>query len=58
MDFKKANTNWKETVFDVSEPYLYVIVLPPLVMLALGFRTQALVFTFGAAVFFTILSAT
>ncbi len=58
MEFKKANTSWVETFFDVSEPYLYVIVLPPLVMFALGFRTQALVFTFGAAVFFTILSAT
>ncbi len=53
MEFKKANTNtsWVETFFDVSEPYLYVIVLPPLIMLALGFRRQALVFTFGAAVF-------
>jgi len=57
MNFMKANTSWIETLFDVSEPYLYVIVLPPLVMFALGFRSQALVFTFGAAAFFTIFSA-
>ncbi len=57
MDLKSPNSLWIETLFDVSEPYLYVIVLPPLVMFALGFRSQALVFTFGAAAFFTILSA-
>ncbi len=57
MDWKSPNSLWIETLFDVSEPYLYVIVLPPLVMFALGFRSQALVFTFGAAAFFTILSA-
>ncbi len=57
MDFKKANTNWIETLFDVSEPYLYVVVLPALVMFALGFRSQALVFSLGAAAFFAILGA-
>ncbi len=45
-------------MFDLSEPYLYAMVLPALVMFALGFRSQALVFSLGAAVFFTILSAT
>jgi len=57
MDLQSPNSLWIETLFDVSEPYLYVIVLPPLVMFALGFRSQALVFTFGAAALFTILSA-
>ncbi len=58
MDLKNPSTIWVESLFDVSEPYLYVVVLPALVLFALGFRTQALVFTFGVAVFFTILSAT
>jgi len=57
MDLKNANTLWVESIFDVSQPYLYVVVLPALVMFALGFRSQALVFTFGAAAFFTILGA-
>ncbi len=58
MDLKNPNTAWVESLFDVSEPYLYVMVLPALVMFALGFRSQALVFSLGAAAFFTILSAT
>jgi hypothetical protein len=58
MDLKNANTMWVESIFDVSQPYLYVVVLPALVMFALGFRSQALVFSFGAAAFFTIMSAT
>ena len=58
MDLKNANTMWVESIFDVSQPYLYVVVLPALVMFALGFPSQALVFSFGAAAFFTIMSAT
>ena len=58
MDLKNHNTAWVESLFDVSQPYLYVMVLPALVMFALGFRSQALVFSLGAAVFFTILGAT
>ncbi len=45
-------------MFDVSEPYLYVVVLPPLVLFALGFRRLALLFLLGAAAIFTILGAT
>ena len=58
MDLQNANTAWIELIFDVSEPYLYLVVLPALTMFALGFRSQALVFSFGAAAFFTILSVT
>ncbi len=58
MDLKNPNTIWVESLFDVSEPYLYVLVLPALVLFALGFRSQALVFSLGAAAFFTILGAT
>ena len=56
MDLKNPSTLWIEQIFDVNQPYLYVVVLPALVMFALGFRSQALVFSFGAAAFFTILS--
>jgi hypothetical protein len=56
MDLKNANAFWVEQIFDVSQPYLYVVVLPALVMFALGFRSQAMVFSFGAVAFFTILS--
>ena len=58
MDLKNLNTIWVESLFDVSEPYLYVLVLPSLLLFALGFRSQALLFALGAAVFFTILGAT
>ena len=57
MDPKTPKTLWIESLFDVSEPYLYVVVLPPLVLFALGFRRLALVFLLGAVAFFTILSA-
>jgi len=58
MDLKNPNTAWVGSLFDVSEPYLYVLVLPSLLLFALGFRSQALVFSLGAAGFFTILGAT
>ena len=54
MDFMNPNTAWIESLFDVSEPYLYLVVLPPLILFALGFRRLALMFSFGAAAFFTI----
>ncbi len=57
MDLKSSNTAWIESLFDVSEPYLYVVVLPPLVLFALGFRRLALMFSFGAAAYITILGA-
>ncbi len=57
MDLRNSNTLWIESLFDVSEPYLYVVVLPALVLFALGFRSQALMFSFGAAAFFTLFSA-
>lgn len=56
MAFKDPNTAWVEALFDTSQPYLYLVVLPALIMFALGFRNQALIFTFGAAVFLTVLS--
>ena len=57
MGFKNPYTNWVESLFDVSEPYLYVLVLPALLLTALGFRPQALMFALGAAVFFTFRAA-
>ena len=56
MDLQNPSTLWLESIFDVSEPYLYVLVLPALVLFALGLRSQAVVFSIGAAAFFTILS--
>ncbi len=58
MVLQNPNTVWVESLFEVSEPYLYVIVLPALVLLALGFRGQAVVFSLGAAAFFILLGAT
>ena len=57
MVLKNSNTTWVETIFDVSEPYLYVLVLPALVLSALGLPRQALLFALGAVVFFTIQGA-
>ena len=57
MAFKDANTAWVAALFDTSQPYLYLVVLPALIMFALGFRNQALIFAFGAAVFLTILGS-
>ena len=58
MEFQSSNTIWVMSLFDVSEPYLYAVVLPALVLLALGFRSLALACSLGAAAFFTILGAT
>ena len=58
VDLQHPNTIWVEALFDVSEPYLYTVVLPPLVLFALGFRRLAVVFLIGAAAFFTLLGAT
>ena len=58
MDLKTANTVWIESLFDASEPYLYALVLPSLLLFALGYRSQALLFSIGAAAFFTILGTT
>jgi hypothetical protein len=58
MDLKNPNTIWIESLFDVSQPYVYVLVLPALVLFALGFRSQAVVFSLGAAAFFTFLGVT
>ena len=57
MDPKNPKSLWVESLFDVSEPYLYMVVLPPLVLFALGLRRLALVVLLGAAAFFTILGA-
>ena len=57
MDPITTKTQWIELLFDVSEPYLYAVVLPPLVLFALGLRRGSLVFLLGASAFFTILGA-
>lgn len=56
MELKNPKTTWFEKIFDVNEPYLYVLVLPALVLFALGFRTQALIFALGATLFFTLVN--
>ena len=40
---------WLEKMFDVSEPYLYVVILPPLILFALGFRRFSLLYFLGAS---------
>lgn len=55
MDAKNPNSAWIESLFDVSGPYLYILVLPALVLFALGFRSQAIVFALGGAAFLTFL---
>lgn len=54
MEGKSPKTIWIEQIFDVNEPYLYILVLPALALFALGFRSQAIVFALGAAIFFTL----
>lgn len=56
MEGKDPKSLWVEKIFDTSEPYLYIIVLPTLVLFALGFRSQAIVFAIGAAAFLTFLN--
>jgi hypothetical protein len=57
MDSINPKTLWIESLFSVSEPYLYVLVLPPLLLFALGWRRLSLAFLFGAAGLFTILGS-
>jgi hypothetical protein len=56
MDSINPRTLWIEPLFDVSEPYLYVVVLPPLVLFALGMRRSAVAFFLGAAGLLSVLS--
>ena len=56
MEGKNPKTVWVESLFDVSEPYLYILVLPALMLFALGFRSQAIVFALGGAAFLTFLT--
>lgn len=56
MDAKNPKTLWVESLFDVSEPYVYILVLPALAMFALGYRGQAVVFTLGVAALITLLN--
>jgi len=48
METVDTKSGWVGTLFDVSQPYLYVIVLPTLLMFALGYRGQEVVFGLGA----------
>ena len=57
MELKSPKSVWVESLFDVSQPYLYLVVLPALILFALGFRRQAIVFSLGAAVFLTLVGA-
>ena len=54
MEFENPKTFWIQSLFDVNEPYLYVLVLPALTLFAIGFRTQAALFGLGATLFFTL----
>jgi hypothetical protein len=55
MDPQDPKIRWLKAFFDVSEPYLYVMVLPPLILFALGMRRLALLFFLGAVALFAIL---
>ena len=57
MDPRNPKTLLLEPFFDVSQPYLYVLILPPLVLFALGFRRFALVYFLGVATLLAILGA-
>lgn len=57
MELKSPKTIWIESLFDPSQPYLYMVVLPALALFALGFRRQAIIFTLGAAIFLTVIGA-
>ena len=50
MNAQDPKTLWFGALFDVSGPYLYLLVLPVLVMFALGYRRQALTFALVAGV--------
>ena len=54
METMDPKTFWIESLFDVNESYLYVLVLPALALFALGFRSQAALFGLGAALYFTL----
>jgi hypothetical protein len=57
MEARNPATLWLEPFFDVSQPYLYVLILPPLVLFALGFRRFAVLFFIGAAALLAVLGA-
>ena len=54
LEAKNNNSAWVESLFDVSQPYLYALVLPALVLFALGYRRQAVLLSVGVAAFFVV----
>lgn len=56
MEFKNQSTEWIAAIFDTEQPYLYLVVLPALIMFALGFRTQAMIFACGAIFLLTVIN--
>lgn len=54
MEARNPATLLLEPFFDVSQPYLYVLILPPLILFALGYRRFAVVFFLGAAALLAI----
>lgn len=51
MEFKDPSSAWVASMFDPGQPYLYVVVLPTLILFALGFRAQAAMYIIGAIAF-------
>jgi len=56
MKGETAQYDWLASVFDVSQPYLYLIVLPTLILFAFGYRNQAVIFALGAAAVLSFLA--
>ena len=51
MEFRDPNSEWVAAMFDPAQPYLYAVILPTLVMFALGFRSQSMMYLIGAVAF-------
>ena len=58
MIAKDTKSQFIAPLLDVSQPYLYAVVLPPLVLFALGQRRAAVMYLIGAIAVMAFLSLT
>lgn len=55
LEAVNPNTRWIESLFDVSQPYSYILIIS-LILFALGYRRTAVLSFFGALSVIGILS--
>ena len=54
MNTQDPKNLWLDNLLDVSNPFVYAILLPALALFALNFKRVAIMYFFGAVVFMVL----